>query len=384
MDFLVHFGYRGGYNLTMMLISDRPRRAKVTNPEVLENQQLSEHAERGPVSVPGASSVTLPVAGGRGGRRKSVLKEPVFVGWAISVMVHVVIASFFLLVTFNESSDRSDEMQTPTAQVQSELKALQSEPMIQDLQVEPVAMEKLFAEELPLPAIIDVEMVELFGGAENAARFGGETIGAGLGEVSLGGNSFLRSRFCGTGDLARRICYVVDNSGSMIMARDYVRQELKRAVANLTPAQYFYIIFYAGSDPQELGSGRLIRAAAHHRREAQSFVERTELASVASVEAATEAVVKALTRALTISTADGSGADVVYLLTDGQYDQQVVKAEVKKLQRQRTQPARINVISCGVRDNEQFLRTLAVMYGGQYRFVSDEQLSLGVGDRVTE
>ena len=87
---------------------------------------------------------------------------------------------------------------------------------------------------------------------------------------------------------------------------------------------------------------------------------------------------------LTISTGDGNGAEVVYLLTDGQYDQQVVKAEVKKLQSQRTRSARINVISCGVRDNEGFLRNLAAMYGGQYRFVSDEQLALGVNDRVQE
>jgi len=108
------------------------------------------------------------------------------------------------------------------------------------------------------------------------------------------------------------------------------------------------------------------------------------LASVANAEVATEAVVKALTRALTISTEAGSGAEVIYLLTDGQYDQQVVKAEVKKLQGQRRQPARINVISCGVRDNEKFLRTLAAMYGGQYRFVSDEQLALGVSDRGQE
>ncbi|MBN2377723.1 MAG: VWA domain-containing protein [Sedimentisphaerales bacterium] len=368
----------------MMLISDRSSRANVSNPEVLENQQLTEQAEWGRMSISAAGSCALPGAGRGIGRRKSVLQEPVFVGWAISVMVHVFIASVFLLVTFSGSSDRLAEKQTPAAQVQPELEALLSEPMIQDLQVEPVEVEKLFAEKLPLPAVTEVEVAEPFGGIEKATRFGGESVGTGLADVSLGGDSFLRSRFCGTGSLARRICYVVDNSGSMIMARDYVRRELKRAVANLTPAQYFYIIFYAGSDPQELGSGRLIRAAAHNRRKAQSFVEQTELVSVANAEVATEAVVKALTRALTISADDGNGAEVVYLLTDGQYDQQVVKAEVKKLQSQRTQPARINVISCGVRDNEKFLRTLAAMYGGQYRFVSDEQLSLGASDRGPE
>ena len=108
------------------------------------------------------------------------------------------------------------------------------------------------------------------------------------------------------------------------------------------------------------------------------------MASVANVELATEAVVEALRRELTIGTENSNGVEVVYLLTDGQYDQQVVKAEVKKLQSQRINPTRINVISCGVRDNEKFLRTLAAMYGGQYRFVSDEQLALGVSDRAQE
>ncbi len=209
----------------------------------------------------------------------------------------------------------------------------------------------------------------------NLATWGDEGSGFTVPANAVRGGDPYQSQFCGTGGTAREICYVVDCSGSMVMALAYVRSELHRAIGQLTPAQYFHVIFYAEGEPIELPPGKLIRASAPNRQRALKFVDQIKLRTVADAAASAPAVVKALERALTATSARHRQASLVYLLTDGQYDHAYVENALRLIQARRVRPAQINVISCGVRENENFLRRLALAYQGSFHFVSDEQMA---------
>ncbi|MCP4710825.1 MAG: VWA domain-containing protein, partial [Planctomycetes bacterium] len=168
---------------------------------------------------------------------------------------------------------------------------------------------------------------------------------------------------------------VVDCSASMIVAFEYIQRELKRTVESLTPAQYFHIILYAAGEPIEMSPVRLMRANAPRRKEALDFINQMKLVTVADTREGSDAVVVALGHAFEVTSNDSRPAELIYLLTDGQFDHQKVDELVRQKQTGRTSPARINVIACGNRNNEEFLKTMAAAYQGEYRFVSDAELA---------
>jgi hypothetical protein len=296
-------------------------------------------------------------------------------GWAISLLFHVGLAVVFLLVNLS-SSPSGQKRKPPIGTIEEAAKPLQADPIITDLKMEALKTDALIPDR-PAPIATEFGAPGAGQGLERLAIFEDGSSGLSVPQAGGGSGRLYQSQFCGTAGEAAGICYVVDCSGSMVIAFDYVRRELKNAIGNLTPAQYFHVIFYAGDNPIELPAKRLIRANTQNRRQAWEFVDKITLATVESAEAAAQSVAGALGQALEVSSASGRPAELVYLLTDGGYDHQFVRKRLDVLQAERGRPARINVIACGNRDNENFLRNLAHAYQGQYRFVSDEELAAG-------
>ena len=96
---------------------------------------------------------------------------------------------------------------------------------------------------------------------------------------------------------------------------------------------------------------------------------------MASSQAAWQAAVAAIEAAFETKTDNGEMVDLIYLLTDGQFDHQKTKDRIERLQSQRNRPAAITIIACGNSQNEQFLGKLAAANAGKYRFVSDEEMA---------
>jgi len=297
-------------------------------------------------------------------------------GWLASLLFHLGLALAFLVLSlYRKTPDLQNKpnLQTP---VQTAFTDLQMAPVISDLKVESMLTDDFVPEnpELPgLPNTLPANSPPAASG--NLAVFSDSRSGFTVPANTIRAGNPYRSEFCGTGGSGQGICYVVDCSGSMVMALEYVRSELRRAIERLTPAQYFQVIFYAGGAPLELEPGRLIRASAPHRQRALEFVDQVKLNTVPDTASGSQAVVNAMERALTAATTHHLQANLIYLLTDGQYDHGYVESAVKKIQAQRIRPARINVISCGVKQNENFLRRLALNYQGSYHFVSDEEMA---------
>ena len=304
--------------------------------------------------------------------KKPFVKSIFSLGWVVSILVHIVVAAVFLAVSLGDSEVRV-EREVPQGVFEESVEVLEPMPMVSELEMEPAAMEEMLpmAEEPMLPdGPIEGDYEESIG------VLGGER-GSGAGDAAVVGEGRGRygSRFCGTGGSGSRVCYVVDCSGSMVMALDYVRGELKRSIGRLRPGHYFNVIFYAGGEPRELSEGRLLRANSGNRAKALEFVDSVGLANVGSSKEAWQAVVAAMEAAFAAKSVGGRQVEMIYLLTDGEYDHDKVFDGIGRLQAVRAQDAVVSVIACGSRENEGFLRRLAVANKGRYRFVSDEELA---------
>ena len=293
-------------------------------------------------------------------------------GLGISLLVHGAIIVGFLVCSGPASGPLEEAKEAPEAILQPIVDPLDVELMSGE-QLEPELVDKPAAEltAMPQEAVLPSQSVESIAVVSKGYSNAGQTQGRYVGKRTY------QSSFCGTRGSANRICFVVDCSGSMVIAFDYVRNELKGAVGKLGPAQYFNVIFFAGAKPKQFVPRGMLRAGAANRQKALSFIASKEirLTSVSNSTAAWQGVVGALQEAFAAKGFDGSDVQLIYLLTDGEYDHQRVLRAVKKMQDKRKYPAVINVIACGNQDNEEFLRNLAETYNGQYRFVSDEQLA---------
>lgn len=136
--------------------------------------------------------------------------------------------------------------------------------------------------------------------------------------------------FFGKRDAVRRVCYVVDCSGSMYGQMYLVKDQLRESILKLNSQQAFAVVFFMqGQTIITTGNGQLKRATAQAKSQALKRIDAIRPAG--STEAA-----PALKEAMQLRDPDGRGPQVVYFLTDGfDLDPQKSRAfaeEVNRLQ----------------------------------------------------
>lgn len=169
--------------------------------------------------------------------------------------------------------------------------------------------------------------------------------------------------FGSTTDL-RKICYVVDGSGSMQGRLSMVKAQLTDSIARLRADQFFYIIIFQGDRLLESGRGRLVRATEKAKSRANEFVDSIRF------EGPTNAF-NALERAMTVKDFTGKNAQQIYFLSDGfDLDNQTTTdfAQLIAEMRKRLAPAlRINTIGFWVESRDiKILKAIAAQSGGQF------------------
>lgn len=152
---------------------------------------------------------------------------------------------------------------------------------------------------------------------------------------------------------ARRIIYVVDHSSSMSDFFASVQLELKRAVSSLTKKKYFHVIFFSGGVYREIPARAILRASKPHKNAAYNFIDSITLGGGTDPKAA-------LVRAFELK------PDLIYLLTDGQFDASVVD-HIRALNKRGK--VTVNTICFRSRTGEDILRLIAAQNSGRYRFV---------------
>ena len=318
-------------------------------------------------SVSGAASEQAPQADPN--LAGSILDDPgqflnALLPWAISLVFHVMIFLLMFLVVWVVRVTGMDEplplsearlteylddtiapgLQNPDLQLPDEIVPFNRESTAEqklDLLSEVTAVNKS-----------DISIIGIGAGAASGdlTKYGLTT--AGLGE----GPSFFG---LGRGALhARKICYVVDRSGSMVDELDYVKEEVMRSINRLHRVQQFHVIFFSGGPPIEAPPKRFVHAIKEYKKQAFEFLSMIEAGG--STEPS-----KAMSRAIRL------GADLIYFLTDGEFAPTLVE-QLKKWNKD--QKVRIYTIAFLRRNGEDLLRQIARQNGGEFRFISEDDL----------
>jgi Mg-chelatase subunit ChlD len=161
----------------------------------------------------------------------------------------------------------------------------------------------------------------------------------------------------------RKVCFVVDASGSMLGLFSAVRSHLVSSIQGLQPDQYFSIIFF-NNKVYESSPGAIVRATQAAKTAAASLAKSVEPAGPTSPLAAIE-------RAMRARDASGDAPALIYFLTDG-FDlapgvADDLPAAVETLRKQLAPAAKINTIGFWTQPHDcDVLRKIAQQSGGQF------------------
>jgi Mg-chelatase subunit ChlD len=240
--------------------------------------------------------------GGRGVR---------FWAWTASVGAHVVLLTTFAVVKVSSSKAESQRV-IPAARIGAVQRMMESQPAIPKPKVTAPGRGRVIAS--TRPAVSGVEpsrVVEIVKPAANEQPDETQTHKV-QEEMSPTVDKVLQAEteFFGSRTDERRICYVVDCSGSMAGLWQRVRGELAESIGGLQPDEYFCVIVFGGDRILESGSGILMRATEQAKKEAYGFIDSMRPAGTTNAVAAME-------RAVKVRDAGGIGPGLIYFLTDG-------------------------------------------------------------------
>jgi hypothetical protein len=180
-----------------------------------------------------------------------------------------------------------------------------------------------------------------------------------------------RIEFFGSFTDQRKVCYLVDCSGSMQGVFGRVQRNLKESISGLQADQYFYIIFFGADKLYESGDGRLLRAGEKAKSSAYDFIDSIQPAGLTNAPAALE-------RAVQIRDGRGINPSVIYFLTDGfeltAKGTQIFSQKVADLLKRFAPTTRINTIGFWPQSSDRkMLEEIARHSGGEFVLISDDE-----------
>jgi hypothetical protein len=180
-----------------------------------------------------------------------------------------------------------------------------------------------------------------------------------------------RIAFFGNYTYDRKVCFVVDCSGSMKGLFGQVVAQLHQTIDSLEPDQYFYVIFFGGDTLHEYGSGKMVRATAKAKAAAYKF------ALSIKPSGKTDAL-RAIKRAMEITDAGGNKPAVIYFLTDGfelsGKESQSFCKYVGRLRQKLAPKTKINTVGFWAQESDRpMLETMANESSGQCVFINKER-----------
>ncbi len=293
--------------------------------------------------------------------------------WALifSIAVHFVILAVFGVVKFSQCTGRLGKRPAPTARISRLTRLTQAIPVVPKPKVNRASEHRFVRspERLsPANSIFD-SVAPATQNPENLARssVSRSTL------ISTNADLSRRIEFFGSFTDKRKVCYVVDSSGSMRGVFERVRQELKESIEQLQADQYFCVIFFGGDGLGQFGEGRLVRASNKVKSAAYDFIDSVRPQGHTNALAALES-------AMQIRDAGGLGPSIVYFLTDGfeltgEGGTKFVE-QTAGLQRRFAPAARIHAIAFWPQRRDlKVLEAIAKRTGGEVVIVADGDAS---------
>jgi hypothetical protein len=167
----------------------------------------------------------------------------------------------------------------------------------------------------------------------------------------------------------RRICYVVDCSGSMQGLWGRVKAELAESIGQLQQDQYFCIIVFGAGSILETNGGKMARATEQTKNESYNFLNSLNPAGSTNAMAALQQAVK-------VRDATGQPPNVIYFLTDGfelsEQDGSRFAHQVVTMLRSIAPKTQINTIGLWPgRMDKRTLETIAHRSGGKFTLIGE-------------
>lgn len=167
------------------------------------------------------------------------------------------------------------------------------------------------------------------------------------------------------GPVASRVVFLCDATGTMTGLKfDLLKRELNTTISKLDPVQDFNVVFFADSGAQAIHTA-LLPGTPKNKTLARNFLDKF------SPRGATNPIPG-------IEKAFAMKPEIIYLLSDGEFDNLIAYEEVigkvKALNGKRA--TRVYTILFGDRDPraEQTLKTIADNNGGMFRYVATDDL----------
>ncbi|MHC4212262.1 MAG: vWA domain-containing protein, partial [Planctomycetota bacterium] len=242
-----------------------------------------------------------------GGRRKRS-SGVALLALSVSIAVHVLILAAFGVVRFSGSESQTIRQAKPTGQIIQSQKQIHIPVVIG----KPKVIRARTREARSIQPLIE-RTAELLGTGTDAPRCDLSSAASSFSALELGSESvafMAETEFFGVVTTGRKVCYVVDCSGSMKGVFGRVRRELVESIRRLGQDQYFGIIFFGGDRLGEFSGGRLVRASSKSKSLACDFIDSVRPAGRTNA-------FTALKRATELRDSGGQGASVVYFLSDG-------------------------------------------------------------------
>ncbi len=292
----------------------------------------------------------------KSGRRRFFCVGVGFWAFLFSLCVHVVLFVVFSFVSVSGGVDDGDLQLAAISVVEIQksisMPAVVPKPKIKRVGVAPG--KKALA--------LDLHQKEKLDNSQDyAAAFSGQLDGGLLAGQFESGS---QTEFFGSTTNLRKICYVVDASGSMQGRLGMVRRQLKKSIEVLQADQYFYVIFFRGDGLVESGQGQIVRATARAKSKAYEFIDSIRF------EGPTNAF-SALNRSMSVKDSSGQSVQQIYFLSDGfdfkSGDSTDFSGMIKNMRKRLAPGVRINTIGIWVqRQDERILRSIAANSGGEY------------------
>ncbi len=298
-------------------------------------------------------------------KRKGV-RGPAFWAWAVSIGVHLIVFWVFGVVRFSKAQGQDEYTLAPTGRMESIRQLTQAAPLMpkpKTSKTPPVIARNRYArmgeKSLPIERIFSPAKPTFqdWRGTDYSDS-SGSTISPIRGEFPRG------IEFFSSTGTQRKVCYLVDCSGSMQGIFTQVRGKLKESIAALQPDQYFYVIFFGDGELYEIGDGKLLRATSKAKTAANDFVDSIRPAGSTNAAAALERVVQ-------IQDGKGISPSLVYFLTDGfeltGEDTTAFPQRIADLLEKYAPEMKINTIAfLPQADDRIMLETIAKQSGGEF------------------
>ena len=285
--------------------------------------------------------------------------------WVVSVLFHIVLLSVLGIIQFSRAK-LVESHNSPEASIRTIEEIINSEQVMP----KPKVKSSLYTNVTTRPERIEVSDLK---DIANETKIDLSVVDD---EMDIDEEIFSESLdgisadFFGAKVSGRKICYVIDCSGSMLGVFGNVREEVRRSISKLEPDVYFSLVIFGGKSVWESGEGSLKRATPDNKQAAINMINST-------LPGGSSDAAGAIKRAMHIRGPMGESCTDIFFLTDGfelnGQDNAIFLGQLVSLRKEVAPRIKINTIGFWSEVSQvSLLKEIATVTDGKFIKISEK------------